>query len=84
MVFFFIIIIFYFSKKISLDISFELSARQTIHMKCQDLYCKLQILLGAFRVNVLLLKAMRKKDLASIAVDPSTQKAIYPSINWSS
>ena len=28
---------FFFSEKISLDISCELSAWQTIHMKCQDL-----------------------------------------------
>ena len=28
----------YFSEKTSLDISCELSAKQTIHMKCQDLF----------------------------------------------
>ena len=32
------IFIFYFSEKTSLDISCELSAWQTIHMKCQDLF----------------------------------------------
>ena len=56
------ILIFFFQIK-SLDISCELSAKQTIHMKCQDLFspknkneniskCHLQqILLGALRVN---------------------------------
>ena len=56
-------IFFFFSEKTSLDISCELSAWQTIHMKCQDLfslknkkkiffeYRLLQILLGALRVN---------------------------------
>ena len=52
---------FYFSEKTSLDISCESSAKQTIHMKCQDLFslknkkkfeCHLlQILLGALRVK---------------------------------
>ena len=53
---------FFFSEKTSLDISCELSAKQTVHMKCQDLFslknkknfleCPLlQILLGALRVN---------------------------------
>ena len=49
--------------KTSLDISCELSAKQKIHMKYQDLFslknkkikilecCLLQILLGALRVN---------------------------------
>ena len=32
------IFIFYFSEKTSLDISCELSAWQTIHMKCQNLF----------------------------------------------
>ena len=31
-------IFFFFSEKTSLDISCELSAKQTIHMKCQDLF----------------------------------------------
>ena len=31
------LVFFYFSEKTSLDISCELSAKQTIHMKCQDL-----------------------------------------------
>ena len=56
---------FYFSKKINLDISYESSAWQMIHMKCQDLFsleikkkkkkieCSLlQILLGALRVKL--------------------------------
>ena len=30
--------VFYFSEKTSLDISCELSAKQMIHMKCQDLF----------------------------------------------
>ena len=54
---------FYFSEKTSLDISCESSAKQMIHMKCQDLFslkhkknpifeCRLlQILLGALRVK---------------------------------
>ena len=52
---------FYFSEKTSLDISCELSAWQTIHMKYQDLFslknkkkieCPLlQILLGALRIK---------------------------------
>ena len=29
---------FYFSEKPSLDISCELSAKHTIHMKCQDVF----------------------------------------------
>ena len=29
---------FYFSKKISFDISCESSAKQTSHMKCQDIF----------------------------------------------
>ena len=56
-------IFFFFSNKMSLDISCESSAWQTIHMKCQDsfslknnekrkLICRLQqILLGALSVN---------------------------------
>ena len=36
--FFFIFNYLYFSEKISLDVSCELSAKQTIHMKCQDLF----------------------------------------------
>ena len=56
---------FYFSEKTSLDISCELSAKQTIHMKCQDLFSlndnnnnnnkKLSsaaLVIGAFRVKV--------------------------------
>ena len=31
-------ILFYFSEKTSVDISCELSAKQTVHMKCQDLF----------------------------------------------
>ena len=56
------ILFFFFSEKTSLDISCESSARQTIHMKCQDLFslknekkifeCHLlQSLLGALWVN---------------------------------
>ena len=36
--FFFIFKYLNFSEKISLDVSCELSAKQTIHMKCQDLF----------------------------------------------
>ena len=54
--------IYFFLEKTSPDISCELSAKQTIHMKCQDLFslknekknlgCRLlQILLGTLRVN---------------------------------
>ena len=61
---FFIYFFFYFSEKTSLDISCELSAWQTIHMKCQDLFSLknkkknlecylLQILLVTLRVKVL-------------------------------
>ena len=32
------IFFFYFSEKTSLDISCESSAKQTIHMKCQDMF----------------------------------------------
>ena len=32
--------LFYFSKKTSLDISYESTAKQTIHMKCHDLFCQ--------------------------------------------
>ena len=54
-----ILILFLSFKKISLDISCESSAKQTIHMKCQDLlYNKkkskchqLQILPGALSFN---------------------------------
>ena len=35
---FFFFFFFFFSEKTSLDISCELSAKQTIHMKCQDLF----------------------------------------------
>ena len=51
---------FYFQKKTSLDISFESSAKQTIHMKYQDLFSLknknfrmslLQILLVTLRVR---------------------------------
>ena len=35
---FFFIFFFYFSEKTNLDISCELSAWQTNHMKCQDLF----------------------------------------------
>ena len=34
-----VLFIFNFSKKTSLDISCESSAKQTIHMKYQDLFC---------------------------------------------
>ena len=34
----FLVVFFNFSKKTSLDISCELSAKQTIHMKYQDLF----------------------------------------------
>ena len=44
---------FYFSEKTSLDISCESSAKQTIHMKCQDLFS---------------LKNNNKKKLSSAAV----------------
>ena len=67
---------FYFSEKTSHDISCELSAKQTVHMKCQDLFslknlknkkkieCRLlQILHGALRVNLL----MRVKFAGSVA-----------------
>ena len=36
--YFFIFIVIFFSEKISLDISCQLSARQTIHMKYQVLF----------------------------------------------
>ena len=38
MLFGFFLFCFFFSKKISLDISYESSAKQMIHMKCQDLF----------------------------------------------
>ena len=49
----------FFTKKTSVDISYELSAKQKIHMKGQDLqininkleYPLLQILLGTLRVK---------------------------------
>ena len=53
--------LFYFSEKTSLDISGESSAKQTIHMKCQDRFSlknnkkKMSStvdMIGAFRVNV--------------------------------
>ena len=53
---------FYFSEKTSLDISCELSAKQTIHIKCQDLFSLKNkknylsfatVVIGAIRVNII-------------------------------
>ena len=54
---------FFFSEKTSLDISSESSAKQTIHMKCQDLFSlknkkkkkklsSVAVLIGALRVKI--------------------------------
>ena len=55
---------FYFSEKISLDISCESSVKQTIHMKCQDFLSlkkksrtkikmsSAALVIGALRVNI--------------------------------
>ena len=54
----FCFVLFFFSEKTSLDISLELSAKQTIHMKCQDLFSlKIKMLsaavvIGALRINI--------------------------------
>ena len=52
----------FFSKKISIGFSCELFAKQTVHMKCHDLFslnnnkklecCLLQILLGGLRLKI--------------------------------
>ena len=49
---------FFFPEKTSLDISCELSAKQTIHMKCQDLFSlekkkksSAAVVPGALKVN---------------------------------
>ena len=73
------IFIFYFSEKTSLDISYESSAWQTIHMKCQDLFSsenkkkkkkksKLSsalVVIGALRVK----KKFRMLSAAVVTVD---------------
>ena len=52
---------FYFPEKTSLDISCELSAKQTIHMKCQDLFSLKN------KINKSN-KSINKKKLSSAAV----------------
>ena len=46
----FYFIFFYFSEKISLDISCESSAKQMSHMKCQDLF-SLKIYIKKFNIS---------------------------------
>ena len=57
-------LILYFSEKLRLDISCELSARQTIHMKCQFLFS----LKKKFKVSsaVVVINALRDKNFQAL------------------
>ena len=50
---------FYLSKKISHDISCKLSAKQTIHIKCHDLFSLIFFLLECYLLQIFHLNSVK-------------------------